>query len=169
MFQDQRPLGNLVEEITVMGYDEVRPAEIQQSLFQHFPRRDVEMVRRFVEDKEIRPLQEKLQQGQPGLFAAAEAVDDLEDIVAAEHEAPQDGPGFFFAITEIVHDFIEDRPSSVQVRVFLGKIADMDAAAQGDMTVCRFLFAHDHADERRLPRPIGADEGSRFAAAQEER
>ncbi len=61
MFQDQRPLGNLVEEITVMGYDEVRPAEIQQSLFQHFPRRDVEMVRRFVEDKEIRPLQEKLQ------------------------------------------------------------------------------------------------------------
>lgn len=57
----------------------------------------------------------------------------------------------------------------MQIRVFLGKIADMDAAAQGNMAVCRFLFAHDHADERRLPRPIGADEGSRFAAAQEER
>ena len=88
IFQNQRPLGDLVEEIAIMGYDQIGPAEFQQGLFQDFPRRDVEMVRRFVEDEEIRSLQEKLQQGQPCLFAAAEAVNDLEDIVAAEHEAP---------------------------------------------------------------------------------
>ena len=37
-----------------MGYDQVRAAKIEQCLFQDFPCRNVQMVRRFVQDEEIR-------------------------------------------------------------------------------------------------------------------
>lgn len=53
--------------------------------------------------------------------------------------------------------------------MLLGKITDMDLAAECDMAVRRFFFTHNHADKGRLPGPVRTDEGCRFTAAQEER
>lgn len=53
--------------------------------------------------------------------------------------------------------------------MLLGKVTDMDLAAECDMAVCRFFFAHNHADKGRLAGPVRTDEGCRFTAAQEER
>mgnify|MGYP001558859541 CR=1 FL=1 len=52
---------HLVNEVAVVRHGEDGSLVIQESVFDYFPRVNVQMIRRFVEQKEIRLVQEDFQ------------------------------------------------------------------------------------------------------------
>jgi len=70
--QLQRPVRDLVQEIAVVADQDQRLAEINQVALQPFRRFDVQVVRRLVQQQQVRFLEQQLGQQQPVLLAAAE-------------------------------------------------------------------------------------------------
>ena len=54
----------------------MRHREFQQTLFQHFQRGDIEIVGRFVEQKQVRRAQHQLRDPDSSLFAAGKLRDE---------------------------------------------------------------------------------------------
>ena len=75
--QLQRAVGHLVEEVAVVADDDHRRRAFQQELFEPLGGLDVEVVRRLVEDHQVRLGQQQLGQHQAVLLAAAEGRDRL--------------------------------------------------------------------------------------------
>ena len=127
------------------------------------------MVCRLVEDEKIRARQEQLQKGQTGFFTAAQAVNGFKNVITAKEKAAQYGAGRFFVQRVTARELVKDGEITVQFRVFLREVPDMNAAAQGDKTAVRVFLADDHFQERRFAGAVRADEGGGFTATQEKR
>ena len=93
----QRDLGDavadLVEEVPVVGDDDGRDAARLDEVLEPVHRRDVEVVRRLVEEHEVRFLQEELGKADLGLLATGKAPDRQVLFLVGEPEAGEDGPG----------------------------------------------------------------------------
>ena len=72
-----------------MGHDEHRAAEIEQSRLERLARGNIKVVRRLVEQQDIRAREHQLQERKPRFFAAAQSLYLLENIVRAEQELPE--------------------------------------------------------------------------------
>ena len=124
------PGGDLVDEVAVVGDEQDRAVEAGEHILQGLARVDVEVVRRLVQDQEIRLLQEEDRQGKPGALAAREGADGLEDIVLGEQEAAEVGPGRFLGHRLGLQDCRQRRPATVELLVRLGVVADFDVRAE---------------------------------------
>ena len=69
-----------------MGHYEHSAAEIEQSRLKRLSRRDIEVVGRLVEQQDVCARKHELQQREPRLFAAAQSLDLLENIVGTEQK-----------------------------------------------------------------------------------
>ena len=75
---------DLVEEEAIMANGDDGPVVFVQRGFECFARRDVEMVRRLVENQDILSLINELRERQPSLFAARKIANIFEDVFAKE-------------------------------------------------------------------------------------
>ena len=74
-----------------MGDDEQRRRRLAQERLDRLARRDVEVVRRLVEEQQVRRLDAEQRQLEPRPLAARQRADLLERVVAAEQEPGQVG------------------------------------------------------------------------------
>src|SRR5450631_2144073 len=74
--------------MTVVRDEKHRAFVTRQRVYQHLLRVDVEMVRRLVEDQEVRRVEQHLGHHEPRLLAAREHAAPFLDVVAEKAEAP---------------------------------------------------------------------------------
>ena len=84
------PLGNLVNEIAVMGNGKHRSPEILDIPFQPFHASEVQVVRRLVQKQDVRLFQQKTGEVRPGLFAAGQAVKFLGALLCRDAQTVAD-------------------------------------------------------------------------------
>lgn len=65
------PIGDPVQEVPVMGDEDERTIVFFQGGFEHFSAHQIQMVRRLIEQEDVRFAKHKLRQRYPGLFTAA--------------------------------------------------------------------------------------------------
>ena len=87
------PLGDLIDEIAVVGNGENRTPEILNISFQPFHASQVQVVGRLVQEQDVRLFQQKAGEVRPGLFAAGKAVEFLSALLRRDAEA----------VTDLVH------------------------------------------------------------------
>ncbi len=85
-------------------------------------RGDVEVVRRLVEQEQVRRQQEEQRQLQPRAFTAGERRHFLEDVVAAEEEARQVAPRRSLGERHLVEERVEDRGAGDRHVAELGQV-----------------------------------------------
>ena len=76
--------GCLVDEITVMGHIKYGSGVLIQCIFQNFFRSDVQVVRRLVQNQEVRLGEHQLCKRYSSAFSAAQITDHLKYIIACE-------------------------------------------------------------------------------------
>ena len=70
-------IGDAVDKVTVVRHEKDRPFVVFEDLFQRLARGDIEVVRRLVEDQQVRLFQCQLGQRQPTPFPALSAETSL--------------------------------------------------------------------------------------------
>ena len=121
-----------VEEVAVVGDDQDRPLIAEQGVLKDLPGLDVEVVRRFVEDEEVRVRQEDLQEGEARFLPAGEDGDLLVDVVAGEEKGAQEVPPLLVvAPRPRGADLLPDGPLVVEVLgAFLGEEGHLHVQAR---------------------------------------
>lgn len=69
-----------------MGDENQSGGEVKECVFEDFEARDVEVVRRFVEDAEVRGVEHQAGEDDPSLLATGEAGDRRLELFGAEEE-----------------------------------------------------------------------------------
>ena len=95
--KNQQRLRHLVHEIAVVGHHQKRPLVGLKKLLQHLLRLDIHVVRRLVQNEEIRPALQKLRQKKPGFLSARQRAHGLRRLPAAKEISPQGAPNLLLA------------------------------------------------------------------------
>src|SRR6266403_1359582 len=90
-----------------MRHQHERAGKIDQAFFQNFERRNVEVVSRFVEQKNVGRLKHELRDQNPRAFASGKAADGLAELLAGKQESRRPSGYVNYAIP--VHDGIAVR------------------------------------------------------------
>jgi len=184
-----------VKEPAVVRDDEERAAEVLQKLRDPLDRFGVQMVRRFVEDQQVRPRDNGPRHGDAPLFAAGERGDvtvarrgvevghggahpgikapavELGDACFQLRVALRvRGQGFELG-DEVEHvfcpvaDVFEDVLGGIE-REFLREVADDQVAARGHFARVRRALAGEHFEEGGLARAVAPDKADAIALVQ---
>ena len=84
------PLGDLIDEITVVGNGKHRPPETLNIPFQPLHASQIQMIGRLVQKQNVRLFQQKTGEIRPGLFAAGKAVEFLGALLRRDAQAVAD-------------------------------------------------------------------------------
>src|SRR5262245_40348047 len=76
-----------VEQVAVVRHEHQRARELEQALLEHLERRDVEVVRRLVEQQHVRGLEHQARDQDPRLLSAREPADRRVELLGTEQEA----------------------------------------------------------------------------------
>ena len=158
--------GEAVDEVAVVRDEEDGAGEVADGVEQDVLGAQVEVVGGLVEQEEVRGRDEHLGHGVAVAFAAGEDAEFLEDVVAGEHEAAEEGAEFDDGnfgggagdVVEHAGVGVEDFVLVLREEVGEDVVAYADVAGGG-----RLLLAQQ-ADERGFACAVGADEGDAVAA-----
>ena len=146
-----------------MRDEEHRSRKALERRLERLPRVEVEVVRRLVEDEEVRARGDEDGEAQPPPLPAREVAHLLHvRVPAGEEEAAEQR--LRLRAVEAGHrlDAVEHAAALVQLEAVLGEVADLDAVTQLEVAGDRLL------EERRLAASVRADEGDVVAALQGE-
>ena len=172
---------DLIEEVPVVRDDDQRAAVAFQIALQPLEHADVQMVRRLVQQQDIRFLQQQGSHGQARAFSAGERADRLVEIVVRERQAAQDAAqalvvGISVALFKrgflLVRRGFRDlfsHGASVWEVIPLLQIAEACAALEVQFTAVGGQFACKDAHQRALARAVRADDADAVARVHVER
>ena len=87
--ENKKMIGELVQEVTVMGHDDKAPFESQQELLQFIESKQIEVIRGFIQDQEIAWPGKEPGQYHPVTLTAREGLDGSLGAFRAEQETAQ--------------------------------------------------------------------------------
>lgn len=134
-----------------------------QGAFQFLFRIIVQVIRRFVKDEEVGPLQRQSGQGQPAPFAAREGRYQFEDVVVREQEAPEQVAGRFLAHRLIVQQRVEHVAGGIETLVSLGVVGDLDVRPELDPASQRVDLSDERPQSRCFPAAVRPEQGDSIA------
>ena len=122
--EDQDPITDTVEEVTVVADNEAGAAEVDESFLEDAQGLEVEVIGRFIEDEEIPAAAQNLSQQHPVALAAREVADAVIDARVGEEEALEVTANREFFFTEldevfIAPDLLEDAEVIVELQASL--------------------------------------------------
>src|SRR5262245_40943774 len=139
-----------------------------ESLFQRIARPDVEVVGRFVEDKQVRAVHGELREGRTRALAAGELLHRLLDEFALQAKAAEQVAHLLFGVIRVVV-----RPHGphhalfgVNNREVLIEIARKDQVPALHDATRRFFFAKQNLQEGRLAAAVWAHDAESLSARQ---
>ena len=146
-----------------MGDEEHGAGKRLERRLERLARVEVEVVRRLVEDEEVRARGDEDREAEPPPLAAGEVAHLLHvRLPAGEEEAAEERLRLRARETGHGLDAVEDAASLVQLEAVLGEVADLDAVAELVVAGDRVL------DQRGLAASVRADEGEMVAALERE-
>ena len=116
--------GDLVQEVAVVRDNEDRALEVGERVLDRLARRDIEVIRRLVEDQEVRLRDDELRELEPVALAAREIADALAEVIGPKQELQQDAVRAFAADLGRRHELREDRAVVVEHILLLRAVAD---------------------------------------------
>ena len=159
-----------VEERPVVGDEEHRAGEGAESRLERLAALEIEVVRRLVEDEQVRAARDDEGEREPAALAARQRRDGLLVLLpAGEQELPEELLGLRTAEAGGGDGRVEHRPALVKLGLVLGEVRRHDAVAQLDPAGVRFAAPEDGLEERRLPRAVRADERDVLAPLERKR
>ena len=141
-----------------MGHDEHRAPEVGEDPLERLARREIEMVRRLVEDQEVRLLDREAGQREPAALPAREHAHRSEYVVAPEQEAREHPPGVLLTEPGGRAESLHDGLVAGELGLGLGEECDARGRCAGDEAIERRQLPDQGPNERRLPRAVGADD-----------
>ena len=141
-----------------MGHYETGAAKGLYGIFHDFPGGNIQMVRRFVQNKEIRFFKEEAEKGEPCLLPAGKHAHRLEHVISPKKEHTQDIAGFLFPEVKGVPHFVKHRELRVESFLLLGIVSHFHIVSHLDESGVRFLFSCNHFQDGGLPCAVGTDE-----------
>ncbi len=162
--------GQAVDEVAVVRDEEDGAGEVGDGFEQDVLGAEVEVVGGLVEQQQVRGRDEHLGHGVAVALAAGEDAEFLEDVVAGEHEAAEQGAqlddgnlgGDAGDVVEHLGVGVEDFVLVLREEVGEDVVAFADGAGGG------LFLAAEQADEGGLAGAVGADEGDAVAALDRE-
>ena len=131
---------------------------------------DVEVVRRLVEHEEVRPRGDEQRERQsPSLPAGERGHGPLVRLPPGEEEPPEERLGARPREPGRGGCRIEHRAARRELEPVLREVAGHDAVPDGDLPVLDGMPVEDRCEQRRLARPIRADEPDLLAALDDDR
>ena len=106
---DDRPAPDGLEQRPVVGDEDDGALVLEQRVLERLAALDVEVVRRLVEDQDVRARGDEDRQRQAPLLSAADVGELLLDLVAGEEEAAEQVAGLLAAQAGAALDRVEDR------------------------------------------------------------
>ena len=119
-----------VQEIAVVAHHQHHAGERDQRLLQHAQRRQVEIVRRLVEDEEVAAVFQDAREQQPAALAAAQVFHLRRDAVVGEQKPLEIGAQRNLAVAEddelrAVADFLQHRAFLAQLQPALVHVVEL--------------------------------------------
>ena len=152
-----------------MRDEEQRALEIEEHALELLPGCEIEMVRRLVEDEEIRVACGEPRESESAALAAREHADLLEHVVAAEEEAGEQVAGRRFVEAAGAAERIEHGLVARELALRLCEEGDARRRRGAEVALQGREVADDRPDERRLPRAVRTDHRDPRAARDPER
>ena len=154
-----------VEELTVVADDDGSAVESLDGFFQNILRLHIKVVGRLVENQQVDGFEQQPDHGQAAALAATEHPDFLVGSLASEHERteyvlyPQAYLAARHAVNGVKHGqrLVEQLGLVLREVTYLHVVANLQCA-------CKWYFAHDTLDERRLALAVLAHECHFLAA-----
>ena len=142
-------VGNLRNEIPVVGNHNVRAFVLVQCLNQDIYRLHIEVVGRLIEQQEIGLRQQHFGQCHPRFLPPRQHLDFLENVVAREQKATQYAPQFTIRLAGVrLFEFVQHRVVHPErLKLVLGVEAKRNVVAQLPLPVYGF-GAGDDAQQR---------------------
>ena len=160
------PGGQPAEERPVVGDEDQRPAEPEQVVFEPADRLDVQVVRRLVEQQDVGLADQRPGEQDPALHARGERLERGVGVELHPREDPVDrvaGRVAAVALVEPGGDLVEDR-AAPPLGDLLDQPGDPDPLRADHLALVGREVAVEELQERRLPRPVPADQPDPLAA-----
>src|SRR5579859_6807232 len=119
--------GKPIDQIPVVGYQDDRAIELFQRFLQYLLGRNVQVIRRLVEQQEVHALQRQNCQRQPSSFTTTQGADRLPDVVAAEEVRGQVGSRLGLQHYPMRTQLLDDRVVRIQPVVSLREVAGLQS------------------------------------------
>ena len=140
-----------------MRDDQTAGPVILQEMFQENLRSQVEEVGRFVEQQEIRFMQQERSQLQARLPAAGELRDRSLQVAPLQFELPGDFSTFPFGLFAVPHQKLESGLLRKE-RIMLSQIPQSQTGMTNDFSAIEFFLAEQNPEQGTFPGPVAADE-----------
>ena len=147
-----------------MGYDEERGRGGRHERLDRLASRDVEVVRRLIEEEQVGWLDAQQRKLQPRPLPAGQQADLLERVIATEQEAREVRASLAVCRGVGRHERIEDGGTGESGTAELGEIADLDGVAEDDGPIERRQVPRDRPQQGRLAGAVRADDADPLAA-----
>src|SRR5262245_41275134 len=159
-----------IDEVAVVRDDDERPLVLVERVLQDLAARQIEVVRRLVEEEQVRRAYEKTREGQARLLTAGEHADPLVDVVPGEEEASEDRaqPLPLAGLGDAL-ERLEERDRGVEgLELVLRVVLQCDVVADLEQAAVGIDAAGGHLEKGRLPRPVRPDERHALRAPDEQ-
>ena len=159
-----RPLGDGVEQGAVVRDEQQGAGEGLECRLERLAGLEVEVVRRLVEDEEVRARGDDDGEREPPPLPAREHRDRLLLLrVAGEEELAEQVLGLRPGEPGHRDGAVEHRAALVELDVVLGEVGGLDAVAEANDPRVRLALADERLEQGRLARAVRADEGDVLA------
>ncbi len=145
------------EKRPIVRDDQAGLLVVPQKVLEQNLRAQVEEVRRFVEQQQVRLVQQQRRQLHARLPAAGEFDDRPFEIGPLELELAGHFAAFPVGLAAVAHQKFEGRFAR-QKRIVLPQIAEPQLRMADDFAPLEFFFAQQHAEQRALAGAVAADE-----------
>ena len=153
----ERVIAGLLEKLAVVRNDQEAAVEVAEKPFEQHLRAQVEEVRRLVEDQQVRIVEQQGGEFGARLPTAGELLDRAIEHGIGKLKLPGDFAAAPVGLAAVAHQEFANRFAGLE-RIVLPQIADAQLAAADDFAGVEFFVAQEDAAERRLARPVAADE-----------
>ena len=153
----ERVRAGSLEERAIVRHDEDAALEAAQKFFEQQLRAQVEEVRRFVEDQQVRIVQQQRGELHAGLPTAGERSHRLMQHHVGQLELPRDFAAAPVGLLAVAHEEVEHR-LAVEKWIVLPKVAEAQLLAPHYFAGVEFLVPQQNPAERALTGAVAADE-----------
>lgn len=161
-----------VQEATVVGNDAVRLGAAHQILLEPAQHREIEVVRRLIQQAEVGAAEEQAREHEAPALAAAERAGRAIEAYVTEPEARQDAPRLPLGRGRSGRGVCEHLGHGALGRVVrdLGQVRhDQPGVRVDDPAAIGPISARENGEQRALPAAVPADEADSLAARELER
>src|SRR5690606_6762826 len=169
ILEHERARDDRVEEVPIVTDDEQRAVVVDKTVFQRLERLDIEIVRRLVEDEQIRRTREELREDHSIALAARERRNPRHRLLRREQEVREVSddvllPAVDRDVIAALADDVHHRLGFVDLAAKLIEVRDLEVRAELHAAFVRLELADEYAQQRGLADAVVADDADALAA-----